>query len=142
MKKRKVHPPKNIETTADRIVKPRIGRDEKILISFRLFKRDTDFEYKSRKPKWYCDVLEKLKAITELSRGELQHSNNRKTYRFHEINFGKDKGLNRKTFGIGDGFDDTACQFSISKNNGRIIGSLVENVFYVIWLDHDHFLYS
>lgn len=48
-------------------------------------------------------------------------------------------------FGFPDSFfeqhQDDCLQFSISKANGRVHGFLIENVFYVVWLDPDHNLY-
>jgi hypothetical protein len=65
------------------------------------------------------------------------------TLRIHPIDFAHDR-VSVRTFGVpGLNVDERAWQFSLSANeHGRVHGFLLEDTFYVRWLDPDHQLYS
>jgi hypothetical protein len=63
--------------------------------------------------------------------------------RFHRIDFREDR-VSVNGFGIKgwSEYDEDAWQFSVSVNkHGRVCGFLIENVFYVVWLDPGHDVY-
>jgi hypothetical protein len=65
------------------------------------------------------------------------------TLRIHRIDF-SDPRVAERSFNIrtqGDA-DESAWQFALSANeHGRVHGFLVEDTFYIRWLDPDHNLY-
>ena len=66
-----------------------------------------------------------------------------KSLRFHIIDFGSSK-VSEDTLNIKDKTlmaDTCTYQFQISKRNGRIIGFIIGNTFYVRWFDPEHNLY-
>ena len=85
--------------------------------------------------------------MRDLSReaiGGLTTSRTNAATRFHRIDF-SDPKVSETGFGINhwEEYDDDAWQFSLSVNeHGRVHGFLIENVFYVVWFDPQHQLYS
>lgn len=72
------------------------------------------------------------------------HSNPSRTLRIHKIDF-RDSRVSVKGFGIPDAVeaDANGWQFALSANeHGRVHGFLVEDTFFVRWLDPEHNLYS
>lgn len=65
-----------------------------------------------------------------------------KPLRSHEIRFYETS--EKKGFGHGEIYEgECAWQFSLTSNeHGRVHGLLVQNIFYVIWLDPKHRLYA
>ena len=66
-----------------------------------------------------------------------------KGLRNHPIDW-SDPRVSERGFGVQrcEFLDESAYQFSVSGNeHGRIIGALIDTVFYVIWFDPDHQLY-
>ena len=89
-------------------------------------------------------LLDKLQNLSKIEIQKLLKDNNyRKAIRMHIINWSDTSELN--------GFanlpqhlnDLTPWQFNITSNaHGRVHGFLIENIFYIVWLDTDHLLYS
>jgi hypothetical protein len=152
MKKKKILRPNTLPKATVNVLCPEIGRDKPILFSFKHLNDKSPFNFSDRvkKRKWYCDFLDRLKIFSDKKITDLLHSHNSKTFRFHAVKLGKDNNISKKTFGILDQrtkeinseLDENAYQFSISKSNGRVIGYIIENVFFVVWLDKDHECYS
>lgn len=100
------------------------------------------FNYEDKDVGYFCKVIERLKGVSPLTKMELV-SNRSDALRFHRINF-KDRNVSEKTFGIGtDEVDDEAYQITISANeHGRLHGYFVGSIFYIVWFDPKHELYS
>ena len=79
---------------------------------------------------WFLKLLDSLKSISGKSVIELM---NRSTHDLHPIDWRK---TNTKP---PVGYEQLEYwQFRIDKSSGRVIGVIVDNVFYVIWLDPYH----
>ncbi|WP_245602731.1 hypothetical protein [Gloeothece verrucosa] len=79
--------------------------------------------------------------MSKLTAQELRNNPN-KTLRCHEINW---EDTTESGFGIKgeEQLVDQPYQFSLSANQyGRIHGFFIEEIFYIVWLDPDHKLYS
>lgn len=79
--------------------------------------------------KWFLDLLDCLKSVSNKTIVELKSS----LHRLHPITWSK---TNTKS-----PVNSEQCeywQFRINKSKGRIIGFLIEGVFYVTWLDPHH----
>ena len=118
--------------------------DDLLRFSFKFYDPDhPEFHCKDREVEYFQKFLERIK---ELSREKVSSLTNRKAdraLRFHPIDFGEDR-VSKDGFGVAgwEEYDDDAWQFSLSKTeNGRVHGFLIENVFYVVWLDPRHRLY-
>ena len=118
--------------------------DDLLRFSFKFYDPDhVEFHCKDREVEYFQKLLERIK---ELSRERVSSLTNRKadrTLRFHPIDFGEER-VSQLGFGIGgwEEYNDDAWQFSLSKTeNGRVHGFLIENVFYIVWLDPRHRLY-
>ncbi|MEK7399903.1 MAG: hypothetical protein AAB116_23415 [Candidatus Poribacteria bacterium] len=128
--------------------KPTQIDDSETIISFN-FKnlckgKKGKFDYEKCNINYFLKLIERLKSMSYKKRLELTAGDqgNPKSIRFHRIKFGDDPRLKEETFGLGDDKDEEAYQFEISQNHGRIHGFFVEHVFYIVWLDPDHELYS
>ena len=84
-----------------------------------------------------------MKGLSGMPVNELTNARPNAALRFHRIDWQNDR-VSVKTFGIRgwEEYDEAAWQFSISANeHGRVHGFLIDNVFYVVWLDPEHRLY-
>lgn len=116
--------------------------NELIKFSFKyLDLKNSKFSIDTKETKYFISKLQRFRDISGWKVKEF-FANPNKTLRNHSINWSE---TTERGFGIPcvTQLDDKACQFSISKGeHGRIIGSILNNVFYVVWLDPDHKLYK
>lgn len=108
--------------------------------------------YDATHPKFRCEgrdddyfraLLDRMKALSRENVTSLMNRKSDTGFRFHPINFGEER-VSESGFGIArlEAYDDVAWQFSLTVNeHGRVHGFMIENVFYVVWLDPDHRLY-
>ncbi|MBD2455929.1 hypothetical protein H6G80_17815 [Nostoc sp. FACHB-87] len=90
---------------------------------------------------YWLTLLERLKALSSLSAQELL-VNRSSSLRCHPIKW---EDTSESRFGLPneEQLVDTPYQFSLSSNeHGRVHGFFIDEVFYVVWLDPDHLLYS
>lgn len=114
-----------------------------ISFSFKYFKEDNDkFSVQGRDAVYLQPLLVRLRDLSTLTVQELIN-NRSKSLRCHKIKWSDTTEPNG--FGIPneDKLVDIPYQFQISANeHGRVHGFFIENVFYIVWLDPDHNLYS
>lgn len=79
--------------------------------------------------KWFLDLLDCLKSVSNKSITELKNS----LHDLHPITWSK---TNTKAPDNSEQCD--YWQFRINKSKGRIIGFLIDGVFYIVWLDPHH----
>lgn len=115
------------------------------LISFSLKHFDNSnekFSLSSKKAQYFVKVFERLKGISSMKYIELLQ-NRSSALKAHPIKWEDTSET--------DGFqhlhsqlqDITPYQFEISKNeHGRIHGFIIDSVFYIVWFDPEHRLYS
>jgi hypothetical protein len=118
--------------------------DELLIFSFKFYDANhCEFNCRDRESEYFHKLLERIR---DLSREKVSSLTNRKAdtaTRFHPVDFNEAR-VSASGFGIGgwEEYDADAWQFSISKRgNGRVHGFLIENVFYVVWLDPRHRMY-
>jgi hypothetical protein len=104
------------------------------------------FNIDSKTTPYFRKLMDRLKDASGMEKGQfigyVGVGYNSKTFRCHPIEWEK---TTEKSFGIPneDVIVDAAYQFSISANeHGRIHGFFIGNIFYAVWLDPDHRLYS
>ena len=128
-------------SAAREVVKIKIP--EGISFSFRYYQDDKDkFFIGDRDARYLGSLLRRLRDLSQLKADELIN-NQSKSLRCHRIDWQDTTEPNG--FGIPneDQLVNTPYQFQISANEyGRVHGFFSENVFYIIWLDPDHNLYS
>ena len=81
--------------------------------------------------KWFVELLDCLKNVGNMTIPEMRQS---KTHELHPIDWEHIKNTNPPKNSEQLEF----WQFRISKSKGRVIGFILENVFYVVWLDPYH----
>jgi len=96
--------------------------------SFSAFDRTNElFNLSGVDVKWFIDLLDCLKSVSGKTLDELKKS----THDFHPVKW---TNANAKC----PSEQGEYWQFRISKSKGRVIGLLLDNVFYVVWLDPHH----
>jgi len=98
------------------------------------------FRLDGRAAQYFIKLFERLQNLSSLKHTEFT-SNRGNSLRSHPIDWGNTSEkdgfthLNNQLKGL------PPCQFQVSKNNGRVHGFLLDNVFFVVWFDPDHLLY-
>lgn len=92
---------------------------------------------------YFALVMGRLKALSEMSRKDFLNLpiTGGKSWRVHRITW--NDRVSESGFGLHETLtaDENAWQFMLSKDNGRVHGFLIGNVFFVRWIDPDHALY-
>lgn len=78
---------------------------------------------------WFLDLLDCLKSIGKKTFAEIKQA----PYSAHPVDW--EKANTRKPDG---GAQCEYWQFRLNKSKGRVIGTLIDGVFYVVWLDPHH----
>ncbi|MEG3920411.1 hypothetical protein [Microcoleus sp. POL10_C6] len=116
---------------------------EGISFSFRYYQDDKEkFSIGGRDAKYLASLLRRLRDLSQLKAQEIINSQS-KSLRCHGIVWLDTTEPNG--FGIPNeaALVNVPYQFQISANEyGRVHGFFSENVFYIVWLDPDHNLYS
>jgi len=99
------------------------------------------FSFDGREPHYYGQLLRRLQDLSTLQAQELV-SNRSKALRAHPIDFTA-TNVSATSFGVQgwEDIDEFAYQFQVAQSLGRVHGFLIDNVFYVRWIDPDHKLY-
>jgi hypothetical protein len=115
----------------------------RISFSFRHIAQAHDkFHYSQRDSAYFCKVFERLSSMSDFTVQEF-HASRSSAVRAHPIDW---EGTSEPC-----GFahlneqlrSSTPFQFAVSANaHGRVHGFFVDNVFFVVWLDPDHLLYT
>jgi len=116
---------------------------EGMSFSFRYYQDGKDkFSIGGRDAKYLASLLKRLRDLSQLKAQEIIN-NQSKSLRCHGIVWLDTTEPNG--FGIPNEVQlvNTPYQFQISANEyGRVHGFFSENIFYIVWLDPDHNLYS
>ena len=141
-KKKKIPQPKRNIQSGKGIKPTSIPKRKGISFSYKYFQSNNDkFSVINNQPEYLLAFLERLRDVSNYSFQELL-SNRSKALRCHPIDW---SDTTESCFGIPNEDDlvDTPYQFSISSNKyGRVHGFFIEEVFYIVWLDPNHLLYS
>jgi hypothetical protein len=126
-------------TSGIKSTKPKL---QEISFSFKYYQDDHDkFHCRDRESAYLLTLLERLRSLSGLSVRELL-VNRSSTLRCHPIKW-NDTSENKFGLPNEEQLIDTPYQFSLSSNeHGRVHGFFIDEVFYVVWLDPDHLLYS
>ncbi len=79
--------------------------------------------------KWFLDLLDCFKSVSNMTIPELKAS----MHDLHPINWAQ-----TNTSAPDNSEQCEYWQFRINKSKGRIIGILIDDVFYIVWLDPHH----
>lgn len=113
-----------------------ISTDQKVIFSFEIFDRNCEyFNLGETCSAWYISLLDVLKEISKYSWKEFVQKYKEGTYDPHQ--FSK-KSLHEYKLQDFEEIKDNAWQFRINKSLGRVHGLLINNIFYIYWLDPHH----
>ncbi|MCP9750459.1 hypothetical protein EGI32_05695 [Ferruginibacter sp. HRS2-29] len=100
------------------------------------------FTFSSHDGTYFCEVLERLKSLSTLSKQEWLSSRS-SALRIHPIDWSETTEEEGFNFPKHDEIVDTPYQFAVSGNeHGRTHGFFISNTFYIVWLDREHNLYA
>ncbi len=133
----------NINQSSSLGINPtKIESTKGISFSYTYFQYDNNkFSIKDKDAKYLQTLLQRLRDLSSMTVNEMTVKN-AKNLRCHPINW---KDTTENGFGLlnEEQLVDTPYQFQLSSNEyGRVHGFFIENVFYIVWLDPDHKLYS
>ena len=105
-----------------------------VSFSFKFFdrKKTPEFNLAEVESTWYIDFLDALKDISGLTVKEFR---NTKTYDLHDWSENSKKKYGFDIPGLNQ---IEQVQFRIDRSSGRIHGFLIDNIFYIVWLDPFH----
>ncbi|MGI2906186.1 hypothetical protein [Tolypothrix sp. VBCCA 56010] len=97
--------------------------------------------YSNKDARYLEALIQRLRDLSSMTVNEITVIN-AKRLRCHAIDWDR---TTETCFGLPneEQLVDTPYQFQLSSNeHGRVHGFFIENVFYIVWLDPDHRLYS
>jgi hypothetical protein len=132
---------KRTPAPAPSLIKKTVPKNEKMFFSFELFDAQDSDVCPAIFPDVYTKkLMSRLAAVSQMTEAEFRQPG--KSLRSHELDWKKTSKP--------DGFshlnqqqrDLMPWQFSVSANeHGRVHGIIIDNLFYVVWLDVNHCLY-
>ncbi|MBN2980096.1 hypothetical protein [Cohnella algarum] len=115
--------------------------EENVIFSWQFFDREHKyFNCGNADQGWLLNCLETMKKVSGMKVVEFK-VHRHKPLRVHPHNWDHVSAkfpLNDELF---KQIENDAYQFALSTARGRVHGFLIDNVFYIVWLDPDHNLY-
>jgi hypothetical protein len=118
---------------------------DQVRFSFIYFNREHDLFTCGKAPDgWFLVLFDNLKEISKLTKNEFLFDQKYKNhYDTHQHDW--EKQDETRYYPLPDGMfeqiKDDCWQFRLSTSNGRVHGFMIENVFYIVWLDPHHNFY-
>lgn len=117
-------------------------RNKELVFSWRFFDRFNEmFNMGNTERSWFISLLDAFKSLSSMTVMEFRQQASRRGLRVHSHNWKKATAKFNFPESFFEQHQDDCLQFSISKANGRVHGFLIDNIFYIVWLDPDHNLY-
>lgn len=142
MSKKKIKKTDVVKNGASGIKQPKLNQSQGISFSFKYYQDNHNkFSCIKKEVSYWLALLDRLKALSSLTAQEFLASRS-STLRCHPIKW--EKTSEKSGFGMPNEQQlvDTPYQFSLSANeHGRVHGFLINETFYIVWLDPDHLLY-
>lgn len=129
--------------SSGRIHKEKDLPDDLVRFSFRHLQINGKFGLPpaGEKPEYLSNLLDRLKSVSDFTVDRFRTEKS-KALRAHKHNWTETTEPNGYSHLSPQLQDCEPWQFCLTANeHGRVHGILIDNVFYVIWLDHDHALY-
>jgi hypothetical protein len=140
--KKKIKKTEVTKTSKSSIQLTKLKPTQGISFSFKYYQDDhSKFSCSEKEVIYWLTLLDRLKALSSFSAKELL-VNRSSSLRCHPIKW---TDTSESEFGLlnEEQLVDTPYQFSLSSNeHGRVHGFFIEEIFYIVWLDPDHRLYS
>lgn len=128
--------------TEEDIKKIETRKQEEIIFSWRFFDRQHKlFNMGKSDASWFISLIDGLRDISRLTVGEFRQQSERRGLRVHPHNWQRATARYSMPKEFLEQYEENCIQFSISKANGRVHGILIDNIFYIVWLDPYHNLY-
>ncbi|CEI81323.1 hypothetical protein BN997_01141 [Oceanobacillus oncorhynchi] len=117
--------------------------EDNVVFSWKFFDRKHElFNCGATESGWFISLFDILYQVSDMAYIEFRQQRN-KGLRVHPHDW---KDTTAK-FDLDDNLleqleEDNACiQFSVSQAKGRVHGFMIDNIFYIVWLDRHHNLY-
>lgn len=134
----------DLPSPASRVHKDKQLPDDLLRFSFRHFELNEKFCYpeEARMPTYFPALLDRLKLLSGMRLSDFRANGGHRSIRAHRHawpNTTEPTGYAHLTEQLRE---CEPWQFALSVNeHGRVHGVLIDDVFYVVWLDCDHKLY-
>ena len=133
--------PRQPQQKTKQVIDKRVKHASLPSFSFKYLRTDhPKYTIEDRDDKYFLKLITRFSDLSAIPVQELL-ANKSRALRFHPIDWTQ---TTESGFGIADEDQivDQPLQFSVSANKyGRVMGFLIDSVFYVVWLDHDHEVY-
>lgn len=117
-------------------------KKEEIIFSWRLFDRNHKlFNLGKTEASWFISLVDCLRDVSKLTVSEFRQQSKRRGLRVHPHDWENASAKFNMTDEFFDQNEENCLQFSVSKAKGRVHGILIDNIFYIVWLDPHHNLY-
>lgn len=117
-------------------------KKQEVIFSWRFFDRTHKFfNMGNIDSSWFISLLDCLQDVSRLTVDEFRQQSERRGLRVHPHNWEKASAKFDMPKDWFEQYRENCLQFSISKANGRVHGILIDNIFYIVWLDPLHNLY-
>lgn len=119
-------------------------RKERLNFSFKLFDRECDkYNCGGTRNEWFIGLLEKMKNISDLELVDFLDSRRQKNMYIHTNDFSKEEHHCNYSQELKEQLKENPFfQIGLTKASGRIHGFLIENTFFILWLDPHHQLHA
>ncbi len=118
--------------------------DRHIRFSFKYLDLDTNEKFKLNQlqDETVENLLKRMKAISAMTLREFRTCDRDKAYRIHNIKWERTTEVNGFSCLNEQLRDEEAWQFMLGMKKGRVHGLLMEETFFVVWLDPRHKLFT
>jgi len=131
--------------TEEQLVSLQKKHQDQVRFSFIYFNRYHElFTCGKASDGWFLVLFDHLKEISKLTKKEFLFNQRYKNhYDAHQHDWDRHDETRRYPLpeGMFEQIKDDCWQFRLSSSNGRVHGFMIENVFYVVWLDPHHNFY-
>ncbi|MEH2081355.1 MAG: hypothetical protein V7K89_15565 [Nostoc sp.] len=130
------------QAPSSRIKSTKVEPPRGVSFSYRYFQDSNNkFSISNKDARYLEAFIQRLRDLSTMTVNEISVTN-AKSLRCHPIDWNQ---TSEPCFDLPneEQLVDTPYQFQLSSNeHGRVHGFFIENVFYIVWLDPDHKLYS
>ncbi|WP_020616145.1 hypothetical protein [Paenibacillus daejeonensis] len=116
--------------------------EQNVIFSWKYFDRQHDyFNCGNIDADWYLKCIDTMKDISTMRMMEFKQSGG-KPLRVHTHDWNDVRAIYDLNPELFEQVKDESYQFALSTGSGRVHGFIIKNVFFVVWFDPEHKLYS
>lgn len=115
--------------------------EKRVIFSWQFFDRANElFNCGKAESNWFISLIDTMRSVSQMDMTEFR-TNTSTALRVHPHKWDRIKIKYPLPHAWLEQLEQDTLQFSVSQAKGRVHGFVIENVFYIIWLDRHHNLY-